>query len=73
VASVRPASPGNIDVPVNPDLLAKLIRLAARQGRASVVLVVEAVERLVNCGEWFLREVEKGLAADARGRVRGAL
>ena len=56
-----------MDVPLNPDLQAKLIRLAAHQGRASEVLVVEAVERLVNCDEWFLREVEKGLAAADRG------
>jgi hypothetical protein len=34
---------------------------------------MEAVERLVNYDEWFLREVEKGLAAAARGRVHGAL
>ena len=54
-------------MPLNPDLQAKLIRLAAHQGRASEVLVVEAVERLVNYDEWFLREVEKGLAAADRG------
>ena len=54
-------------MPLNPDLPAKLIRLAAHQGRASEVLVVEAVERLVNYDEWFLREVEKGLAAADRG------
>jgi hypothetical protein len=51
-----------MDVPLNPDLPAKQIRLAAHQGRASEVLVVEDVERLVNYDEWFLREVEKGLA-----------
>jgi predicted transcriptional regulator len=56
-----------MDVPLNPDLQAKLIRLAAHQGRASEVQVVEAVERLVNYDEWFLREVEKGLAAADRG------
>ena len=54
-------------MPLNTDLQAKLIRLAAHQGRASEVLVVEAVERLVNYDEWFLREVEKGLAAADRG------
>lgn len=30
------------------------------------MLVVEAVERLVHYDEWFLREVEKGLAAAER-------
>ena len=56
-----------MDVPLNPDLQAKLSRLAAEQGRASEALVVEAVERLVNYEEWFLREVEKGIAAADRG------
>jgi predicted transcriptional regulator len=37
------------------------------QGRASEVLVGEAVKRLVHYDEWFLREVEKGLAAADRG------
>jgi predicted transcriptional regulator len=56
-----------MDVPLNPDLQAKLTRLAAEQGRASESLVVEAVERMVNYEEWFLREVNKGLAAAERG------
>jgi predicted transcriptional regulator len=56
-----------MDVPLNPDLQAKLSRLAAQQGRASEALIVEAVERLVNYDEWFLREVDKGLAAADRG------
>ena len=56
-----------MDVPLNPDLQAKLSRLAAEQGRASESLVVEAVERMVNYEEWFLCEVNKGLAAAERG------
>ena len=56
-----------MDVPLSPDLQAKLSRLAAQQGRASEALVVEAIERLVSYDEWFLREVEKGLAAADRG------
>jgi predicted transcriptional regulator len=56
-----------MDVPFNPDLQAKLSRLAAEQGRASESLVVEAVERRVNYEEWFLGEVDKGLAAAERG------
>jgi len=31
--------------------------------------VVEAVERMVSYDEWFLREVDKGLAAAARGEL----
>jgi predicted transcriptional regulator len=52
-----------MEVRFNADLQAKLSRLAAQQGRDSETLVVEAVERLVNYDEWFIREVEKGLAA----------
>jgi len=55
-----------MDVPPAPDLQAKLSRLA-QQGRASEALVVEAIEHLVNYDEWFLRGVDKGLAAADRG------
>jgi predicted transcriptional regulator len=58
-----------MDVPLNPDLQAKLRRLAEQQGRASTALIVEAVERLVNYDEWFLRELDKGLAAADSGRL----
>jgi predicted transcriptional regulator len=58
-----------MDVPLNPDLQAKLKRLAEQQGRASSALIVEAVERMVNYDEWFLREVDKGLAAADRGQL----
>jgi predicted transcriptional regulator len=58
-----------MDVPFNPDLQAKLKRLAEQQGRASEALIVEAVERMVNYDEWFLREVDKGLAEADRGQL----
>ena len=56
-----------MEVHLNPDLQAKLTRLATQQGRDSESLVVEAVERMVNYDEWFMQEVEKGLAAADRG------
>jgi predicted transcriptional regulator len=58
-----------MDVPLNPDLQAKLSRLAAQQGRAGATLVVEGVERLMNHDEWFLHKVDKGLAAADRGEL----
>jgi predicted transcriptional regulator len=58
-----------MEVPLSPDLQAKLSRLAGEQGRASEVLVIEAIERLVNYDEWFLGELEKGLAAADRGEL----
>jgi predicted transcriptional regulator len=56
-----------MEVDFTPDLEAKLTRLAAEQGRDAKVLVREAVERFVKYDEWFVREVEKGLAAADRG------
>jgi predicted transcriptional regulator len=41
--------------------------VAAGQGRDAEALVQEAVERLVDYDEWFLQEVENGLAAADRG------
>ncbi len=41
--------------------------MAIRQGRAAETLVEEAVERLVDYDQWFLQEVDKGLAAADRG------
>ena len=55
-----------MEVRLNPDLEAKLSRMAAAQGRATEALVQEAVERLLDYEEWFLREVDKGLAAADR-------
>jgi predicted transcriptional regulator len=56
-----------MEVYFNPDLQAKLSRMAARQGRAAETLVQEAVERLVDHDGWFLQEVDKGLVAADRG------
>jgi predicted transcriptional regulator len=56
-----------MEVDLTPDLEAKLTRLAAEQGRDTKTLVREAVERFVSYDEWFIREVEKGLAAADRG------
>jgi predicted transcriptional regulator len=56
-----------MEVRLNPELQEKLSRLASEQGRDSEALVVEAVERMINYDEWFLEEVEAGLAAADRG------
>ena len=39
------------------------------RGRESAALVDEAVERLIGYDEWFLRQVEEGLAQIDRGEV----
>jgi len=58
-----------MEVNLSPDLQAKLSRLAAERGSDAQALVQEAVERFVDYDEWFLREVEKGLAAADRGEL----
>jgi predicted transcriptional regulator len=56
-----------MEVHFNPDLQAKLLRMATQQGRDAETLVLEAVERLVDYDDWFLQEVDKGLAPAGRG------
>jgi len=58
-----------MEVRFTSDLQAKLAQLAAQQGRDSEAMVVEAVERLVNYDQWFVREVEKGIAAADSGEL----
>ena len=57
-----------MEISFSTDMQAKLARLAVEQGRESSSLVVEAVERFLDYDEWFLREVEKGLAAADGGK-----
>jgi len=56
-----------MEVHLSPDLQARLSRAADEQGRATEALVLEAVERLLDYDDWFLREVDQGLAAADRG------
>lgn len=56
-----------MEVDFTPELQAKLARLAAEQGRDTRALVHEAVEKFVDHDEWFLGEVEKGMAEADRG------
>lgn len=58
-----------MEVNLPPDLQAKLDRIAAQQGREPESLVSEAIERLLGYDEWFIRQVEVGLAQVERGEV----
>ena len=60
---------GRMQVEFTPDLETKLNRLAAERGCDTRTLVQEAVELFVNHDEWFVREVEKGMAAADRGEL----
>ena len=56
-----------MEVHLDPELQAKLSRVAAQQGRDAETLVLEAVERPVDYDAWFLRQVDQGLDAADRG------
>jgi predicted transcriptional regulator len=43
--------------------------MAAEQGRDAASLMLEAVERIVRYDQWFLEQVEEGLAQIERGEV----
>ncbi|MFZ0961458.1 MAG: hypothetical protein WAO35_11195 [Terriglobia bacterium] len=58
-----------MNVSLDAAVQAKLLRLAAERGRDAEGLAREAIERFVNYDEWFVNEVEKGLAQIERGEV----
>jgi predicted transcriptional regulator len=58
-----------MEVTLSPELQAKLERAVEQQGRQAESLVREALERLLGYDDWFIREVEKGLAQIERGEV----
>ena len=58
-----------MELNLSADLQAKLARIAHERGTNPQALAQEAIERLVNYDDWFLREVEKGLAQLERGET----
>ncbi len=58
-----------MEIPLSPDVESKLGRLARDRGRSAEALAQEAIERFVDYDEWFVKEVEKGLAQIGRGEV----
>ena len=58
-----------MEVTLSPDLQAKLTRVARDRGTDAQALAREAIERLVDYDDWFLREVEKGVAQIERGET----
>jgi predicted transcriptional regulator len=58
-----------MEVHVEPDVQAKLTHLAAERGREAEILAKEAIERFVGYDDWFIGEVEKGLAQIDRGET----
>lgn len=58
-----------MELNVPPDLETKLARAADSRGMTPEGLALEAIARAVEYDDWFLREVEKGLAQVERGEV----
>ncbi len=58
-----------MEVTLSPEQQAKLARLAQERGTDAQALVCEAIERLLDYDDWFVREVEKGLAQIERGQT----
>jgi predicted transcriptional regulator len=58
-----------MEVNLSPELQARLKQVAEQQGRDAESPVNEAVERLLRYDEWFVAQVEKGLAQVERGEV----
>ena len=58
-----------MEILLTPEKEAKLNQLAARSGKNTTELVQEAVDRLLDYENWFIQEVEKGLAQAARGEL----
>lgn len=58
-----------MEVHLSPDLEAKLTRVADQRGCDAAALAREAIERLVDYDEWFLRAVDQGLAQVDSGHV----
>jgi predicted transcriptional regulator len=58
-----------MEVHLNADTQARLARIAAARGSDAEFLAREAIERFVDYDDWFVREVEKGVAAADRGEL----
>ena len=58
-----------MELMLSAELRAKLARVALERGTDPQELAREAIERLVDYDDWFVREVDKGLAQVESGRT----
>jgi predicted transcriptional regulator len=58
-----------MEVTLSAELQAKLARMAQERGMDPQKLAREAIERLLDYDDWFVREVEKGLVQIERGQT----
>lgn len=57
-----------MEVPLAPDVEAKLNRIASQAGKGPEQIVRELVGNYLDHDEWFRQEVEKGLASLDQGK-----
>ena len=69
VNSVHSCQIGVDSLSTSPNLQAKLDRVAQERGTDAQALAREAIEPLVDYDDWFVRDVEKGLAQIDRGQT----
>jgi predicted transcriptional regulator len=58
-----------MEVNLPPEVETKLAHLASQRGTDAQALVRTAIETFVDYDDWFIREVEKGLAQIDQGAV----
>jgi predicted transcriptional regulator len=58
-----------MEVQIGPETQERLNRLALERGSDAESLAKEAIERFIDFDEWFIREVDKGVAAADRGEL----
>jgi predicted transcriptional regulator len=58
-----------MEVILSAEVQAKLTRIARERGTDPQALAREAIERLVGYDDWFVREVEEGIAQIERGKT----
>jgi predicted transcriptional regulator len=61
---IKPQNPylWAMEVHLDPDVHAKLSRIAAERGSNAELVAREAIEHFVEYDDWFIRQVESGLA-----------
>ena len=58
-----------MEVTLSPEQQSRLARLAQDRGTDAQALACEAIERLLDYDDWFVREVEKGLSQVESGNT----
>lgn len=63
-----PAYNSHMEIPLAPELEAKLNRIASQTGKGTGQIVEELVATYFDHDQWFRQEVEKGLASLDHGK-----